>query len=77
MLDSLIANGSLNSFIIEMYEQVNEDKLWEYYLHKVFEMTWGEFLDSTKPVKTEKVDVGKTILKSKKMLDNFTPIGGE
>ena len=73
LLDGLISTGLLTSFIVEMYEQVNEEKLWDYYLHKVFDQTWGEFMDSVKPKKVEKIDVGETIIKSKKMLNNFTP----
>lgn len=73
LLDGLISIGSLTSFILDMYEQVNEEKLWDYYLHKVFDQTWGEFMDSVKPKKVEKIDVGETIIKSKKMLNNFTP----
>lgn len=73
LLDGLLTTSSLTSFIMEMYEQVNEEKLWDFYLHKVFDQTWGEFLDDVKPKKVEKVDVGETIIKSKQMLNNFTP----
>ena len=73
LLDGLLTTSSLTSFIMEMYEQVNEEKLWDFYLHKVFDQTWGEFLDDVKPKKVEKIDVGETIIKSKQMLNNFTP----
>lgn len=73
LLDGLLITSSLTSFITEMYEQVNEEKLWDFYLHKVFDQTWGEFLDDVKPKKVEKIDVGETIIKSKQMLNNFTP----
>lgn len=73
LLDTYISVGSLSDFIIDLYESVNEDKLWEFFLHKVYDKSWGEFLESTKPVKTEKIDVGATLMKSKQLLDNFTP----
>lgn len=73
LLDGLLTTSSLTSFITDMYEQVNEEKLWNFYLHKVFDQTWGEFLDDVKPKKVEKIDVGETIIKSKQMLNNFTP----
>lgn len=73
LLDGYISIGALNSFIFDLYDVINEEKLWDFYLHKVYEQTWGEFLESTKPVKTEKIDVGATLMKSKQLLDNFTP----
>ena len=73
LLDSYISIGGLNGFIFDLYDVINEEKLWDFYLHKVYEQTWSEFLESTKPVKTEKIDVGATLIKSKQLLDNFTP----
>lgn len=73
LLDTYISVGGLNEFIFDLYESVNEDKLWEFYLHKVYDKSWGEFLESTKPKETETIDVGATLIKSKQLLDNFTP----
>ena len=73
LLDNLIATNSLTQFIIEMWETVNEEKLWDYFVHKVFDKSWNEFIEEVKPKKTEKIDVGATLIKSKNMLENFTP----
>lgn len=73
LVDSLIENHSLNTFIEDMHEEVNKDKLWDFFLHKVYDKSWSEFLDETIPKKVEKVDLGATIKKSKNMLQNFTP----
>ena len=73
LLDNLISTSSLTSFIVEMWETVNEEKLWDYFMHKVFDKSWNEFVDDVKPKKTKMIDVGATLIKSKNMLKNFTP----
>ena len=73
LLDSYISIGGLNGFIFELYDVISEEKLWDFYLHKVYDQSWADFLESTKPVKTDEIDVGATLIKSKQLLDNFTP----
>ena len=73
LLDNLIATNSLTLFIIDMLDIVNEEKLLEYFMHKVFDKSWNDFIEEVKPKKTEKIDVGATLIKSKNMLKNFTP----
>ena len=49
LLDNLIATNSLTLFIIDMLDIVNEEKLLEYFMHKVFDKSWNDagwlFLD--------------------------------
>lgn len=73
LLDNLIATNSLTQFIIDMLDIVNEEKLLEYFMHKVFDKSWNDFIDEVKPKETKKIDVGATLIKSKNMLKNFTP----
>ena len=73
LLDNLIATNSLTLFIIDMLDIVNEEKLLEYFMHKVFDKSWNDFIDEVKPKETKKIDVGATLIKSKNMLKNFTP----
>ena len=76
LLDNYISIGELSNFISDLYEIINEEKLWDIFLHKVYDQSWGEFLESAKPTKTESIDIGQTLMNSKNILDNFTPQEG-
>ena len=80
LLDNLIANASLSTFIDDLFKFIGEEKQeetkWQFFLHKVFDKSWKEFceeIDSTN--KAEKIDLGATIKKSYDMLNNFAPEG--
>ena len=74
LIDGLIQIQGLNDFITELWDIVNEEKLWDYFLHKVFDKSWGEFLDEcTVSEPSEPIDLGATVKKSRNMLNNFTP----
>ena len=78
LIDGLIRTQSLNDYISELWDIVNEEKIWEYFLHKVFDKSWGEFLDECKPSEpSEPIDLDATISKSRSILNNFTPERGE
>lgn len=77
LLDGMILTSSLHNFLIDfckIVKEEQEDKLnWEYFLHKVFDESWESFISRAKPSKTEKIDLGATVVKSKNILSNFTP----
>ena len=80
LLDNLIATTSLRDFIDDFYKFINKEKQeesnWQFFLHRVFDKSWKDFceeIDSTN--KAEKIDLGATLVKSKNMLNNFTPEG--
>lgn len=74
LLDSLILTHSLNNFISDFIDFVNKDKEWEFFLHKIYDQTWDEFSDSIKQSDDhESIDLGATLMKSKNILNNFTP----
>lgn len=73
LLDGLIHTSSFNQYITDMYNIVEEEKLWDYFLHKVYDMSWGDFLNECKPKPQPMVDLGATLIKSKNMLQNFNP----
>ena len=78
LLDNLILINSLNDFISDLFKFINEEReektQWEFFLHKVYNKTWKEFIDEIKMSKEQKeVDLGATLKKSKNMLKNFTP----
>ena len=80
LLDNLIATTSLRDFIDDFYKFINKEKQeesnWQFFLHRVFDKSWKDFceeIDSTN--KAEKIDLAATLVKSKNMLNNFTPEG--
>ena len=74
LLDGLILTNSLNNFISDFFDFINEDREWEFFLHKVYDKSWSEFSNEMKQSENQKqVDLGATIVKSKNMLNNFTP----
>ena len=78
LLDTLILTNSTSDFINDMFKFINEEKeeqaQWEFFLHKVYEKSWKEFLDEINTSNEQKeVDLGATLNKSKNMLKNFTP----
>lgn len=74
LLDSLIITNSLNSFIDDFIDFVKEDNEWEFFLHKVYDKSWSEFRSSIKQSDNqESIDLGATLVKSKNILNNFTP----
>ena len=80
LLDNLIANASLSTFIDDFFKFIGEEKQddtkWQFFLHKVFDKSWKEFCEEIDSAnKAEKIDLGATIKKSYDMLNNFTPEG--
>lgn len=74
LLDGLILTNSLNNFISDFIDFVNKDKEWEFFLHKIYDKSWSEFSDSIKQSDDHKpIDLGATLIKSKNILNNFTP----
>ena len=74
LLDSLIITNSLNSFIDDFIDFVKEDDEWEFFLHKVYDKSWSEFRSNIKQSDNqEPIDLGATLVKSKNILNNFTP----
>ena len=78
LLDSFITTNSLNDFVNDFFnfviEERNEKSQWEFFLHKVYDKSWSEFSDDIEQSENQKpIDLGATLVKSKNMLNNFTP----
>ena len=74
LLDGLILTNSLKNFVYDFFDFINEDREWEFFLHKVYDKSWSEFSNDMKQSENQKpIDLGATIVKSKNMLNNFTP----
>ena len=78
LLDGLILTNSLNNFVDDFFNFVIEERKekseWEFFLHKVYDQSWSDFVkDIEQSENQEPVDLGATLVKSKNMLSNFTP----
>ena len=78
LLDNLIFTNSTSDFISDLIKTINEEQekkeLWDFFLHKVYDKSWKEFVDEINISKEQKeVDLGATLTKSSEMLINFTP----
>ena len=78
LLDGLILTNSLNNFVNEFFNIINEERKeksqWEFFLHKVYDKSWNEFVNDIKTSENQTpIDLGATLVKSKNMLSNFTP----
>lgn len=80
LLDGLIMTNSLNSFVYDFFDFIIEERKekteWEFFLHKIYDKSWSEFSKEIEQSENQKpVDLGATLVKSKNMLNNFTPEG--
>ena len=77
LLDGYIQTGRMCEFIRSFVEQKIEDDKWEYFLHKVWDMSYPDFcasLQISQDLKTmSETDIETTVEKSMKILGNFNP----
>lgn len=86
LLDMVISSGQLDEFVDVMIEQINEEKMWELYLHQIIKdksfNSWRDSLmaDTGEPedgnLKTDPVsqcEINAAIQKSQVILENFIP----
>ena len=79
LLDNLILTSSLCDFIGDLYnfilEESKEKVEWEYFLHKVFDMNFKEYLEKVEKSNNvyDDVNLNATVEKSIDILQNFTP----
>ena len=74
LLDGLILTNSLNNFVYDFFDFINEERNWEFFLHKVYDKRWSDFVNEIEQSENQKpIDLGATLVKSKNMLSNFTP----
>ena len=78
LIDGLILTTSLNNFVDEFFNLINEERKeksqWEFFLHKVYDKSWSDFVNDIEQSENQTtIDLGATLVKSKNMLSNFTP----
>ena len=85
-MDGMIETGRFEEFVSSFVDTVNKEKEektnWEFFLHKVFDKSYGEFIDSikvnneTKNMSVRTIET--TVEESMNILKNFNPKeGGE
>ena len=76
LLDGMIETGRFAEFVIKFMELDNEDTMWDYFLHKVYDKSFEDFKRSLHPVKKPTFkDIKTTVNDSKSILDGFIPTG--
>lgn len=72
----MIAHGSLSDLIDTIIEDRNENRQWEFYLHKVFDKSYNAFIEGMKAeeeARQEDFDVNATIQESFDIMKAITP----
>lgn len=82
ILDKMILTGRLTEFVREFIhirnEELEDQTRWEFWLHKVFDMTFGEFLaqanngGSAEPIPQAEV-LTATVMDSMGIINGFCP----
>jgi hypothetical protein len=73
-VDSMISNGRFSDLIDTIWEAENEKRNWEFFLHKVHEVSYAEFLNSIDGNHAEPVEPLETTVKnSAEILNGFIP----
>lgn len=74
--------GQLNEFISEVVNLYNEEykekTLWEMWLHRVYDKSFAEFVETvegTKKAAPTQEEVTNIVLETKAMLNGFAPAG--
>lgn len=72
-IDSMISNVRFSEFIETVWEAENEKRNWEFFLHKVHNVSYAEFLESINgnPEPIEPVET--TVKNSAEILNGFIP----
>lgn len=81
ILDEFIRLHQLHDFVLEITKTIAEEKVekvrWQFFLHKVYGMSWDDYLKSCTQSQHEDVmtqkQVADTINESKNMLEGFIP----
>lgn len=75
LLEEMISAGRLEEFVHEVNEIKNEERLWEVWLHRVFDKPYNEWKESLTPDTGEldKFDAELTVRNSFDILEGFIP----
>lgn len=79
VLDDMIRLNQLHEFVLEIFDTIYEEKKeeyrWEFYLHKVFDKSWEEYVrlcdNSTESHSMSNEEVKNVVDSSRDILDLF------
>jgi hypothetical protein len=75
-IDQMILNGTLCEMIDEIWKIEDDKKLWDFYLHKVHDKSFDEFVNSIRgnhESKSEPEQLETTVKESYSILAGFIP----
>lgn len=72
-VDELISNGDFLEWVLSFIDFDNEKTVWELWLHKEFEKSFGEFKDSVLKKPEIETNLETTVKDSQNILNNFVP----
>lgn len=74
LLDIAISGDRLSEFISTVCEYENEEKEWQFFLHKIFDKSFDDFKSDLKPSqKLSRKDFETTVNHSRSILSGFDP----
>ena len=83
LLNQMIRTGRFFEFVDEFItlhnEETEEKTMWEYWLHRVSDMSFAEFLEKNKGTTTETETkpsqevLEKTVMESREIINSFCP----
>lgn len=82
IINEMIANNQLVEFINKLYDITNDEKIYEFWLHRVYGQSFEEYKGSLNVQKNssdardyskEKVDVNKVVSQSMDILNDLKP----
>lgn len=74
LLDQIIPTGDFSEFVTTFLKINDEETQWQYFLAKVFDKSFDDFVESLKPQQgMTKKELGTTINDSMEMIQNFIP----
>ena len=77
LIDEMLMIGNFHKFIVELKNQVDDEKVWEFYLHKVNDVSFEEFKrrmnDEPENHQMTQNDIETTVNESYQLLNGFKP----
>lgn len=76
MLDEIILSNRLHDFVNEIVMITQEEKIWQFYLHKVTDKSYQDFredLEKNNKQSMSKKQIEATVKHSQMILEGFTP----
>ena len=75
LLNQMLQAGKMCEFIVEINEFAAEEKHWDFYLHKVFDKSFADYLKEVEepkmPETADMKQVETTVKNSMNILENF------